>query len=132
MKNSAKKMAKDGDFESLVVSIVQVHQPATAPEDLDFAEIRALAATLHDLHRQRVAALTPIAQNLIQSQSRSAQEIEHTLDQLLDCACIPEGLALFNALCRYYYAINPAATAGYVHAYRDMWDSEAESMKDEG
>ena len=101
-----------------------IRKPASAPVAPDFADIRSLAATLHDLHRQRVAALTPIAQNLIQSQSREAQEIELTLDHLLDCACIPEGLALFKALCRYYYAINPAATAGYVHAYRDMWDSE--------
>lgn len=101
-----------------------IGKPAPAPVDPDFAHISALAARLNDLHRQRVAALTPIAENLIQSQSREAQEIEHTLDHLLDCACIPEGLALFKALCRYYYAINPAATAGYVHAYRDMWDSE--------
>lgn len=95
-----------------------------APVDPDFAEIRALAARLHDLHRQRVAALAPIAENLVRSQSRDAQEIEYTLDQLLDCACIPEGLALFKTLCRYYYAINPAATASYVYAYRDIWDSE--------
>ncbi len=101
-----------------------IHQPALAPVDPDFAEIRALAATLHDLHRQQAATLTPIVQNLIRSQSRVAQEIEHTLDHLLDCACTPEGLALFKALCRYYYAINPAATASYVHAYREMWDSE--------
>ena len=101
-----------------------IHKSALAPGEPDFAEIRSLAARLRDLHRQRVAALTPIAQSLIQSQSREAQEIEHTLDHLLDCACIPEGLALFKALCRYYYAINPAATASYVHAYRDMWDSD--------
>ena len=105
-------------------------RPAPARVDSDFAEIRALAATLHDLHRQRVAALTPIVQDLVRSQSRAAQEIEHTLDHLLDCACIPEGLALFKALCRHYYAINPAATASYVHTYRKMWDSEdAEKVK---
>jgi hypothetical protein len=62
--------------------------------------------------------------------SRAAQEIEHTLDHLLDCTCIPEGLALFKALCRYYYAINPAATAGYVHACRDMWDSDELGKQD--
>lgn len=101
-----------------------IPRAAPAPVDSDFTEIRALAATLHDLHRQRVATLTPIVQHLIRSRSRSAQEIEHTLDSLLDCACTPEGLALFNALCRHYYPHNPAATASYVHAYREMWDSE--------
>jgi hypothetical protein len=108
-----------------------VRQPAPACEDPDFAEIRVLAATLHDLHRQQVAALTPIVQDLIRSQSRATQEIEHTLDHLLDCACIPEGLDLFKSLCRHYYAINPNATASYVHAYRDMWDGDATNMKDE-
>jgi hypothetical protein len=101
-----------------------IRKPAPAPVAPDFAQISALAARLHDLHRQQVAALKPIAQDLIQSQSLESQEIEHALDHLLDCAGIPEGLALFKALCRYYYAINPVATAGYVHAYRDMWDSE--------
>jgi hypothetical protein len=101
-----------------------IRQPAPAPVPSDFGEIRALAVALRDLHRQQVAVLAPIVQHLVRSKSRSAQEIEHTLDRLLDCACIPEGLALFKALCRYYSAINPATTANYVYAYRDMWDSE--------
>ncbi len=52
------------------------------------------------------------------------RELELTLDHLLDCACIPEGLALFKALCRHYHGIDSAATATYVYAYRDLWDSE--------
>jgi hypothetical protein len=39
--------------------------------------------------------------------------------------------AEIKALCRHYYALNPAATASYVHAYRDMWDSDAKSRQDE-
>lgn len=101
-----------------------IRQPEPAPVASDFGEIRALAVALHDLHRQQVAVLAPIVENLVRSQSRSTQDIEHTLDRLLDCACIPEGLALFKTLCRYYYAINPSVTAGYVYAYRDLWDSE--------
>jgi hypothetical protein len=95
--------------------------------DSGFAEIRALAAELHALHRHMAAAYAPIVQDILQRRSRDVQEIEHTLDHLLDCACIPEGLALFKPLCRYYYGINPAATADYVYAYRDMWDSEADA-----
>ena len=98
--------------------------PGSSSEDPDFAAIRTLAASLHGLHQQMAASHAPIVHRLIQSRSRDPQAIEHTLDRLLDCACIPEGLALFKALCRYYYSINPAATAGYVHAYRDLWDSE--------
>jgi hypothetical protein len=33
-------------------------------------------------------------------------------------------LLLYKKLCRHYYAIDPAASAAYVHAYREMWDSE--------
>jgi len=94
-------------------------------DDLSFDAIRALAASLNDLHRQMAAASAPIVQSIIHSRSRDVQEIERALDRLLDCACIPEGLAHFKTLCRYYYPINPAATASYVHAYREMWDTDA-------
>jgi hypothetical protein len=98
--------AQRGDFESLV------------------ADITELAATLNQLHKQMVTECVPIVQDIVRSRCRDQQQIEHTLDRLLDCACIPEGLALFKSLCRYYYSLNPAATADYVFAYRDMWDSE--------
>ena len=102
----------------------------TAPkESPDFSGIMELAATLNQLHKQMVTECVPIVQDIVRSRSRDQQQIEHTLDRLLDCACIPEGLALFKSLCRYYYSLNPAATADYVFAYRDMWDSEAERMK---
>lgn len=99
--------------------------PAASPvSDSNFAELRSLVATLRDLHRQQAATFAPIVQDIISTGSQDVWEIEHTLDQLLDCACIPEGLALFKSLCRYYYGINPTTTAVYVYAYRDMWDSE--------
>ena len=69
------------------------------------------------------AACAPDVQSLIQSRTRDQRQIELMLDRLLDCACIPEGLALFRTLGRYYFTINPAAPASYVAAYRDMWDS---------
>jgi len=94
--------------------------------DPSFASIRSLAAILHDLQRQKAAALAPAARHLIRTRSHDIREIEHTLDHLLDCACIPEGLALFKSLCRHYYGINPANTASYVQAYREMWDTEAD------
>ena len=87
---------------------------------------RAVLFSCSDVKEQKVASLSPIVQTLLDTRSRNVKEIEHTLDHLLDCACIPEGLAIFKALCRYYYTINPGATASYVLAYREMWDSEAE------
>ncbi len=106
-------------------------QPA-APSvgDPGFDSIRTLAASLQELHRQMVKSSEPIVQGIIQFRSRDVQEIEQALDRLLDCACIPEGLNVFKALCRYYYNINPAATASYVHAYREMWDNEADQEQE--
>jgi hypothetical protein len=58
-------------------------------------------------------------------------QIEHTLDQLLDVACLPEGLALFKTLCRHYDTLDPQATASHIHAYREMWDDETQDDSDE-
>jgi hypothetical protein len=90
-------------------------------------EIRALAASLNDLHRQMALAYTPIVQGIIQSGSQDVDEIEHTLDHLLSCAGHPQGLALFKSLGRYYYGIDPAAAAQYVHFYREWYEESVAS-----
>jgi len=99
---------------------------ASSVADSDFTEIRALASTIHDLHQQKAVAYAPIVDDIIRSRSCDVTEIERTLDHLLDCACIPEGLDLFKALCRYYFTLNSSATADYVNAYREMWDNETD------
>ncbi len=38
---------------------------------------------------------------------------------------------LYKKLCRYYFKIDPRATASYIYAYRDMWDEEGQA-KGEG
>lgn len=102
----------------------------TTAANPDFDGIFALAATLNGLHKQIAANCAPIVQRMIKSRTRDQQQIEHMLDRLLDCACIPEGLTLFRALCRYYFTLNPVATADYVHSYREMWDSENDENLD--
>ena len=105
-------------------------QSASFADDSEFAKIHSLAASLQALHRQKAAAPSPIVQTLLDTRSRNVKEIEHTLDPLLDCACIPEGRAIFKALCRYDYPINPGATESCVHAYREMWDTEAPQQQE--
>lgn len=89
-----------------------------------------LVASLRDAQGQKAAHYIPIARHLIESRSRNTQEIEHSLDHLLDIACLPEGLVAFKALCRHYWQLNPQATASYVHAYREMWDSEESPIQE--
>ena len=57
---------------------------------------------------------------------RDVQQIEHTLDGLLDFCGYAPVLEMYRRLCRHYWDIGPAATADYVKAYRERWDSEEE------
>lgn len=100
------KSLVNSDFESLVT------------------DITALVASMNDVHLQMVLAYTPIVQGIIQSGSQNVHEIEHTLGHLFTCAGHPQGLLLFKALCRYYYGIDPAATAQHVHWYREWYEDQ--------
>ena len=53
------------------------------------------------------------------------------LDGMLDFGFDAAMVGLYKNLCRYYFEIDPKATASYVYAYRDMWDEE-EQAKGEG
>lgn len=88
------------------------------------AGIESLARQINELQRQTARAAEPVVEEIIRTRSDDALQIEHTLDRLLDCACVPEGLVLFKALCRYYYALNPSAAASYVNAYRELWEED--------
>ena len=94
------------------------------------ADLSAAVAPLQALHQQAVEPLASSVQKIIERRSRDAHLIEHTLDRLLDHACIPQGLAIFKSLCRYYWEFNPQATARYISAYREMWDSDDQHTKE--
>ncbi len=98
--------------------------------DPDFEGIVELVASMRVLQQQAVASYAPVVHDLIERQCRDEEDIERTLDHLLDCACIPEGLQLFKALCRYYGHINPQATTEYVSAYREIWDSDSDQEQE--
>lgn len=78
------------------------------------------------LARQAEKQYTVEVENILFAQSRDIHRIERTLDGILDFCFDPALLAIFKKLCRYYYGIDPVATASYVYAYRDMWDEGAE------
>ena len=65
---------------------------------------------------------------IIQSGERDNQRIEHQLDHMLDFCCDPDMLLVYKRLCRYYYGIDAVAAAGYVNAYREMWDMPDEMV----
>jgi hypothetical protein len=86
--------------------------------------LKTVLAPLQALHQQAVESHAPTVREILRNGSRDARLIERTLDHLLDHACIPQGLAVFKSLCRYYWDLNPQATASYINAYREMWDSD--------
>ncbi len=106
-------------------------QPGASTYQKLLAELKQHMAALQTLREQAIETLTPTLQELVRSGSRDVQRIEHTLDQLLDVACLPKGLALFKTLCRHYWTLDPQATASYVHAYREMWNDEAQDDSNE-
>lgn len=74
------------------------------------------------LFRQAVALSKAEVDAIIQSGEQDTQRIEHQLDHMLGLCFDPYMLVVFKRLCRHYYGIDPVAAAGYVQAYREMWD----------
>ena len=84
--------------------------------------MRQVAGQLTALFRRAIQAANTDVNTIIQSSSRDIHRIEHQLDHMLGFCCDPDMLLAFKRLCRYYDGIDPLATAGYVYAYREMWD----------
>ena len=92
----------------------------------DFPGIMALSSRMKSLTKQALHEYTPVVNSIINDKSREKKQIEHTLDGILNFCFEDNMLMLYKKLCRYYYNIDPQATAEYVNAYRDIWDSEIE------
>ncbi|NUO01243.1 MAG: hypothetical protein HUU01_11570 [Saprospiraceae bacterium] len=76
----------------------------------------------NELARQAVEVYQPEVEQLIRNQMTDEHQIQRTLDYLLDFCFDAQMLLLFKKLCRYYWEINPRATADYINFYREMWD----------
>ena len=96
------------------------------PRDATSAAIISLARSLRDLQRQAAQQYQPVVDDILLSRSRDIRHIEHTLDGLLDFCGHEPVLRLYKKLCRHYWDIDPAATADYISAYREHWDSDVE------
>ncbi len=93
-------------------------------EDKLFQSVSVFAAQLVELNKLGTEQYRPIVDDLIRTRCRDAKRIEQTLTHLLDFCGHAPAVELFRRLCRYYYFLDPEATAYYVHSYRELWDSE--------
>ena len=95
---------------------------------MDKKEINELGNAIMILQRKAVTQTLliwkPEAERIMDTNSKDIKAIEHTLDALCEVAFDDEVLFLFKKLCRYYYDIDPQATAEQIQFYREMWDSD--------
>jgi hypothetical protein len=85
-------------------------------------KLHQLAGQMVALFRQAVPLAQAQVDAIIQSGELGTHRIEHQLDHMLGLCCDPDMLVVFKRLCRYYYGMDAVAAAGYVQAYREMWD----------
>lgn len=91
-----------------------------------------LAGQMQALFRQAVALANVAVDDIIQRGERDTVCIDHQLDHMLGFCCHPDMLVAFKRLCRYYFTIDPVATAEHINAYRDMWDRPDEVVEGGG
>ncbi len=86
--------------------------------------IISLARDLRELQQQAAQQYEPVVDDILRTRSRDIRLIEHALDGLLDFCGHEPVLEMYKKLCRHYWEIDPAATASYINAYREYWDSD--------
>jgi hypothetical protein len=91
--------------------------------------VSQLAEAMQDLNRRAVREYSPVVETILQTRRRDTRHIEHTLDGLLGFCGYEPALLLYRKLCRYYFALDPAAAVDYVNAYREMWEDETDGAK---
>ncbi len=87
-------------------------------------ELRPLVEARNHLARKAETGFAMQVDDIIREGCKAPNRIEWLLTCMLDFCFDDRILVLFKKLCRYYYAINPEATASYVYSYRDMWDED--------
>jgi len=87
-------------------------------------EIKDLIVVQQNLARQAFTEYSVLVDKIVVSKTTDQNRIEHTLDGILDFCFDADMLLLFKKLCRYYFTINPLATASYINIYRKMWDND--------
>lgn len=86
--------------------------------------IRPIIESMQSLTKQAALLYAQLVDDVINTKSTDERHIEQLLDRMLDF-CFDDGILLhYKKLCRYYFQINPAATAGYIQAYRELWDTD--------
>ncbi len=90
------------------------------------SDLQPLVEQMRDLCRQAVAQANAEVNDILQTDDRNTARIERQLDHMLGFCYDPDMLLAFKRLCRRYFTFAPVATAEYIQAYREMWDTPEE------
>lgn len=90
------------------------------------SDLQPLVEQMRDLCRQAVAQANAEVNDILQTNDRNTARIESQLDHMLGFCYDPDMLLAFKRLCRHYFTFAPVATAEYIQAYREMWDTPEE------
>ena len=93
--------------------------------------IGEIAQASRRLARQAEKQYAPEVEDILRTQCCDPRRIEQLLDGMLDFSFDAAMVRLYKKLCRYYFEIDPMATASYVYAYRDMWDEDGQAKGEE-
>lgn len=85
--------------------------------------IREMALQLKKINEIAYNQYKPIASDLC-SRIASSDEVEYTLDRMLDFCSDDAVLGLFKEVCRHYFKIYPEMIAYQINSYRELWDTE--------
>ena len=88
--------------------------------------IRSVGETYMQLCESAYVQYKPITHDLC-SRMTSEDEVEHTLDWMLDFCGYEKVLDLFKMICRKYIYIYPQMISSEIQGYREMYDSDENS-----
>ena len=93
--------------------------------DMDNAvdTIKEIALQLKKINKLAYNQYKPIVSDLC-SRTASLDEVEYTLDRMLDFCSDDAVLGLFKNVCRHYFNIYPEMIAYQINSYRELWDTE--------
>ena len=95
-------------------------------------ELRPLIETREQLAHEAETLYSVKVGAIIRERCRDANSIDLLLDSMLSFCFDDQILTLYKKLCRYYFTIDPGATANHIYAYRDMWDDDYEPESEAG
>lgn len=88
-------------------------------------DFKPLIEQFKNIEIQAYNAYKPEVDLILSKKITNELKIETLLEGILNFCFSDKMLVLFKQLCRYYWELNPQATAVYINTYRELWDSES-------